>query len=92
MQTISYEQKLRTLSEASVDHHFDAFLDVPWDDPAYAVEFWDTLVAEMSRGGRGVDFVNIDVASLQAITSGDGLDYARDTAASGVWNVPAMSR
>ena len=34
----TYQEKLRTLSEASVHHHFDAFVDVPWDDPAYAVD------------------------------------------------------
>ncbi|KQU28299.1 MULTISPECIES: diiron oxygenase [unclassified Rhodococcus (in: high G+C Gram-positive bacteria)] len=32
-----YEQTLRTLSEASVHQHFDAFLDIPWDDPHYAI-------------------------------------------------------
>ncbi|MDQ6526029.1 diiron oxygenase [Nocardioides sp. LHD-245] len=33
-----YQDLLRTLSEASVEHHFDAFVDVPWDDPAYAID------------------------------------------------------
>ena len=33
-----YHETLRTLSEASVHQHFDAFLDIPWDDPAYAVD------------------------------------------------------
>ncbi len=28
-----YHDLLRTLSEASVEHHFDAFVDVAWDDP-----------------------------------------------------------
>ncbi|MEV0354926.1 diiron oxygenase [Nocardia sp. NPDC050697] len=32
-----YEATLRDLSEASVHRHFDAFLDVPWDDPEYAI-------------------------------------------------------
>ena len=32
-----YEDTLHTLSTASVHQHFDAFVDVPWDDPAYAV-------------------------------------------------------
>ncbi|GAA2736163.1 diiron oxygenase [Actinocorallia aurantiaca] len=32
-----YHETLKTLSEASVHRHFDAFLDIPWDDPAYAV-------------------------------------------------------
>ncbi|MCX6399828.1 MAG: diiron oxygenase [Propionibacteriales bacterium] len=34
----TYQEILRTLSEASVEHHFDAFVDVPWDDPEYAVD------------------------------------------------------
>ena len=34
----TYEQVLRTLSEASVRRHFDAFADIAWDDPAYAVD------------------------------------------------------
>lgn len=33
-----YRQVLQTLSEASVDHHFDAFVDIAWDDPAYAID------------------------------------------------------
>lgn len=33
----TYEEKLRTLSEGSVRVSFNAFKDVPWDDPAYAV-------------------------------------------------------
>jgi len=33
-----FHETLRTLSEASVDQHFDAFKDIAWDDPAYAVD------------------------------------------------------
>lgn len=33
----TYEQNLRTLSEASVHQHFDAFLDIDWDNPDYAI-------------------------------------------------------
>jgi hypothetical protein len=33
-----YHDNLRTLSEASVHQHFDAFLDIAWDDPAYAID------------------------------------------------------
>ncbi|WP_436699589.1 AurF N-oxygenase family protein [Nocardioides sp. BYT-33-1] len=33
-----YQDQLRTLSEASVEHHFDAFVDIAWDDPAYAID------------------------------------------------------
>lgn len=34
----AYEERLRTLSEASTDQHFDAFLDIAWDDPEYAID------------------------------------------------------
>ncbi|MCM0622073.1 AurF N-oxygenase family protein [Nocardioides bruguierae] len=37
LEKLGYEQRLMTLSEASVDHHFDAFTDIDWDDPALAV-------------------------------------------------------
>jgi len=33
----SYEETLRTLSQASVDQHFDAFKDIAWDSPELAV-------------------------------------------------------
>lgn len=33
----SYHEMLQILSEASVDHHFDPFVDIPWDSPEYAV-------------------------------------------------------
>lgn len=36
--TPTYEQRLQTLSEASVHQHFDAFKDIAWDDPAYAID------------------------------------------------------
>ena len=36
-----YHHRLRTLSEASVEQHFDAFKDIAWDDPAYAVDPMD---------------------------------------------------
>ena len=36
--TQTYDEVLSTLSEASVHRHFDAFLDVPWDDPAFAID------------------------------------------------------
>jgi len=37
MTELTYDDKLRTLSEGSVQQHFDAFLDIPWDAPEYAV-------------------------------------------------------
>jgi hypothetical protein len=36
--TRSYRDNLRTLSEASVQRHFDAFLDIDWDHPDLAVD------------------------------------------------------
>jgi hypothetical protein len=33
-----YHDALRTLSESSVTQHFDAFTDIAWDDPAYAID------------------------------------------------------
>lgn len=35
--TPSYQENLQTLSEASVHQHFDAFLDIDWDNPDYAI-------------------------------------------------------
>lgn len=34
----TYQERLRTLSEASVDQHFDAFADIDWDHPDYAID------------------------------------------------------
>jgi len=34
----TYEERLRTLSEASVDLHFDAFKDIDWDHPDFAID------------------------------------------------------
>ena len=33
-----YADKLQHFSAASVDKCFNAFKDVPWDDPAYAID------------------------------------------------------
>jgi hypothetical protein len=33
-----YAEILTGLSQASVDRHFDAFTDIPWDDPDFAVD------------------------------------------------------
>ena len=33
-----YQAMLRTLSEASVEHHFDAFVDIDWDAPENAID------------------------------------------------------
>jgi len=35
--TQTYEETLHTLSEASVHQHFDAFLDIEWDHPDFAI-------------------------------------------------------
>jgi hypothetical protein len=37
-ETLAYRERLRTLSEASVEQHFDAFADIAWDDPDYAID------------------------------------------------------
>jgi hypothetical protein len=34
---VSYDQRLMTLSEASVEKHFDPFVDIDWDSPELAV-------------------------------------------------------
>lgn len=34
----SYEERLQTLSEASVEQHFDAFADIDWDSPELAID------------------------------------------------------
>ncbi|WP_300405982.1 diiron oxygenase [Nocardioides sp.] len=34
----TYEQRLKTLSEASVEQHFDAFADIDWDHPDFAID------------------------------------------------------
>jgi hypothetical protein len=36
--TLSYEDRLRMLSDASVRRHFDPFVDIDWDDPDFAVD------------------------------------------------------
>ena len=38
MTELSYEERLQTLSQASVDQHFDAFVDIDWDNPDYAID------------------------------------------------------
>ncbi|WP_183097561.1 AurF N-oxygenase family protein [Nocardioides pelophilus] len=38
---LSYDDTLHTLSEGSVRRSFDAFVDIPWDDPAYAIDKTD---------------------------------------------------
>lgn len=37
-----YEDTLNRLSEASVEQNFDAFVDIPWDDPDFQVDPTDT--------------------------------------------------
>ena len=39
--TRPYVDNLRTLSEASVHHHFDAFLDIDWDHPDNVIDLDD---------------------------------------------------
>ncbi|WP_148615025.1 AurF N-oxygenase family protein [Nocardioides rubriscoriae] len=35
---LTYEERLRTLSRASVEQHFDAFVDIDWDNPDFAID------------------------------------------------------
>ena len=50
----SYEQRLQTLSEASVHQHFDAFKDIAWDHPDYAIDPHDRrwILPEVDVLGR----------------------------------------
>ncbi len=34
----TYAERLQTLSEASVEQHFDAFVDIDWDHPDFAID------------------------------------------------------
>lgn len=36
--TAAYADKLQTLSEGSVNQHFDAFADIAWDSPEYQID------------------------------------------------------
>ncbi len=36
-----YDERLRTLSEGSVNVNFNAFTDIKWDDPEFAVDVQD---------------------------------------------------
>jgi hypothetical protein len=36
-----YEQLLQTLSDGSVQQHFDPYLDIPWDSPEFAIDHND---------------------------------------------------
>lgn len=38
LEHLEYYDRLRTLSEASVEKHFDAFEDIDWENPAYAID------------------------------------------------------
>lgn len=50
----TYEQRLQTLSEASVEQHFDAFVDIDWDNPDYAIDPTDErwILPEVDVLGR----------------------------------------
>lgn len=49
-----YAERLRTLSEASVEQHFDAFADIDWDHPDYAIDPTDErwILPEVDVLGR----------------------------------------
>src|SRR5262245_41934433 len=44
-----FDELVRRLSRQSVDKHFDAYADIPWDDPDFAVDRRDP------RWARAVD-------------------------------------
>jgi hypothetical protein len=52
----SYEELVRRLSHQSVVKHFDAYTDIPWDDPEYRIDpddpRWE-LGPDDSLGGTG---------------------------------------
>jgi hypothetical protein len=50
----SYYERLRTLSEASVDQHFQAFKDIAWDSPEFTVDPNDErfILTEADEIGR----------------------------------------
>ncbi|MGH3412098.1 MAG: AurF N-oxygenase family protein [Marmoricola sp.] len=51
---LTYEEKLRTLSEGSVNQHFDPWTDIDWDAPEYAVDRTDPrwVLPEVDALGR----------------------------------------
>ena len=46
----AFVQLVRRLSRQSVDKHYDAYADIPWDDPAYAIDpddpRWELLAGD----------------------------------------------
>ena len=50
----TYEERLQTLSEASVEQHFDAFADIDWDHPDFAIDPTDErwILPEADMLGR----------------------------------------
>ena len=55
--TDAYQALLARLSRQSVTKHFDAYADVPWDDPAYAIDptdrRWVAVVVDPTGAGLG---------------------------------------
>lgn len=38
LRELDFEKRLQVLSEASVEQHFDAFVDIAWDDPDFTID------------------------------------------------------
>jgi len=52
----AFERLVRRLSRQSVDKHYDAYADIPWDDPAFAIDPDDSrfeLSDDDALGGTG---------------------------------------
>ena len=49
----AYQRLLARLSHQSVVKHFDAYADVPWDDPAFAIDIEDPRFALSDRDPLG---------------------------------------
>src|SRR5690606_22600373 len=49
----AYHRLLARLSHQSVVKHFDAYADVPWDDPAYAIDPSDPRFELSERDALG---------------------------------------
>jgi len=52
----AFERLVRRLSRQSVDKHYDAYADIPWDDPAFAIDPDDPrfeLSSDDALGGTG---------------------------------------
>lgn len=71
-----YHRLLARLSRQSVDKHFDAYADVPWDEPGYAIDQTDP------RWVRAVDDGLADTAWFRGLPPDEQARLALDLVAS----------